>query len=89
MMAEVKETGHAANRYEQKQGRHVCNLPLIESMNPKRFTLIVKSKNMSKPKFKKRKKVTRCSNEPEWQILVLCSTHGVQFNIQSQRDYRY
>lgn len=45
VMAEVRDW-MCRQRIRAEKGRHVYNLPLIESINPKRFTLIVKSKNI-------------------------------------------
>lgn len=38
-----------------RQGAHICDLFLIESVNPLRLTLIVKSKNISDKSVKNQK----------------------------------
>lgn len=37
-----KKANGDINRYYQPKGLYICNLLLIESINPKRFTVIVK-----------------------------------------------
>lgn len=65
-------------------GQHVCDLPLIETMNPIRFTLIVKSKNISNQSLKKERSeiVSNVNQEPilffnlrNVQIIVFCSVY--------------